>query len=230
MPRKILVVNWFLYRRCNYRPADWKFTPQLMAVIIRVNNGNTLARTVKSLRVVSFFNDSFLRPGKTAWNWRRFSSLSGTLYSSCADCGKLSGTSLLTNKVSRGTLSINHLPNLHKGRVRDKIAPRPPRATAARRVTHRPLWYFEHLAHIDPTCPPMIDLLAVRVTSNQTSSLSTWWIYRPSTREENPCCSSKQQASDCSCVNSFRKSDLALKHAARMLGLNEWSMSDQVRG
>lgn len=190
MPRKILVVNWFLYRQCNYRPADWKFTPQLMAAILKVNNGNTLTRTEKRWRVVSYFNDSFLRPRKTAWNRRRFSSLSGTLYSSCADCGKLSGTSLLTNKVSRGTLAINHLPNLHKGRARDKIAPRPPRFwywdTAARCVTHRPLWYFKHFAHIDPTCPLVIDLLAVRVTSNQTSSLSKWWIYRRLTREKIP--------------------------------------------
>lgn len=33
--------------------------------------------------------------------------------------GKLSGTSLLTNKVSRVTLIINHLPEQHKESERD---------------------------------------------------------------------------------------------------------------
>lgn len=38
MPRKILVVNWCLNWQPNYRAVDRKFTLQLMAAIIKVNN------------------------------------------------------------------------------------------------------------------------------------------------------------------------------------------------
>ena len=113
MLRKILVINWFLNLLSNYRAVDWKFTPQLMAVIIRFNNRDAVVGIAKVQKSSAYLMTEI------SWNRSSSLSLSETVFFSCKMSGKLSGTSLLTNKVSRGTLIINHLPELHKESWRD---------------------------------------------------------------------------------------------------------------
>ena len=84
-----------------------------MATIIKVNNRDGGVGWGEGDRTASKSSTH------SFGNRRRSLSVSEIVFLSCTNCGKLSGTSLLTNKVSRGTLIINHLPGEHKESWRD---------------------------------------------------------------------------------------------------------------
>lgn len=159
-PRKISLFNWCL---SNYRTLKQKFALQLMAAIIKVNNVDDVVEEAKNWKGSAYFT--------ACLTGRRSEIREGphlceeTVFLSNSNCGKSSGTKLLTNKVSTGKGVINHLPKMHKASERQD-SPEDPgvsgRDMSSSCYTDRPLGHFWHLAPICRTCPLLIDLIVTR--------------------------------------------------------------------